>query len=527
MKRLFIFLLFYVFSNGQSNYFFSSYGASGGSEEMEAVIPTSDGKMVITGAIDFGSNKDLLLVKTDLNGNLLWAKSYGGNSDDMGIDVKETWDGGYIVAGWTQSYGQGSFDFWVLKTDVNGNLQWQKTYGGTGAEQAWSVSIDNKTFLIVGGTTSFGAGLSDVLVINIDSLGGIIWQKTYGTSGDDAPPGNYTEYVARGIKDVNGKFLLSGITDGTGSGGLDIFLIKVNPLNGNIIWQKTYGDTDDEGSWNFTEASGEYYLTGNYTDPTTFESDCWIVKTDSTGNILWQKTFGIGNAWDEILNVSVSQDGGLLLASYYEIGTNDWASLGFKVSASGSLQWANSYKQRHLDWFNALTSLQDNSVIFLGVSTDTTLWSDDMILIHTDTSGNISNCNLINPVNLNVANTNITPQNANFTTTTPAISPLNSTATANNVTLQTSVHCSQTVGLEYKKNKPEIFYANSLLKIFFENTYPEVTLTIYDIAGKKLVEKNYNNIREITCPVQFPQGMYILRIVTPQGYYHYKINEIK
>ena len=168
------------FLYGQNTLFFSIYGSSKGDEEMESLIQTSDSGLLVVGTSDsYSSNNDLdlMLLKTDINGNVLWSKTYGGTSDDMAVDVKETADNGFIVAGWTQSFGAAGYDFWILKTDVNGNPQWQKRIGGSSEDQAWSVAVDNDAYFVVGGTNSYGAGLTDLWAIKLDTTGNILWQK--------------------------------------------------------------------------------------------------------------------------------------------------------------------------------------------------------------------------------------------------------------------------------------------------------------------------------------------------------------
>jgi predicted secreted protein len=128
------------------------------------------------------------VMKLDSNGNIQWQKTYGGPGHDWAYDVEETQDGGYIVGGGTGSFGAGGWDMWILKLDSHGNVQWQKTYGGRG------VGIDGlnveyvhdlaKTsdggYIVVGGTTSYGAGDRDIWVLKLDSQGNVQWQRTYG-----------------------------------------------------------------------------------------------------------------------------------------------------------------------------------------------------------------------------------------------------------------------------------------------------------------------------------------------------------
>ena len=115
-----------------------------------------------------------------------WNMTFGGADDDWGTSVQQTFDGGYIFAGYTDSYGAGSCDFWLVKTDANGTEQWNETFGGTEADYGWSVQqTTDGGYIIAGETSSYGAGNGDAYLIKTDASGGKEWEKTFGGSGDD------------------------------------------------------------------------------------------------------------------------------------------------------------------------------------------------------------------------------------------------------------------------------------------------------------------------------------------------------
>jgi hypothetical protein len=169
---------------------------------------------------------DIFLIKTDANGNVQWAKTYGGTSYDWDYSVQQTSDGGYIVAGWTWSFGAGYDDIFLIKTDTNGNIIWAKTYGGTGYEKAFSVQqTSDGGYIVAGSTSSFGVGGGDLFLIKTDANGNVIWAKTYGGTYDDLA------YSVQQTSD--GGYIVAGWTNSFGAGGVDIFLIKTD-ANGNI-----------------------------------------------------------------------------------------------------------------------------------------------------------------------------------------------------------------------------------------------------------------------------------------------------
>jgi hypothetical protein len=182
---------------------------------------------VAGGTYSFGAGWGaIFLIKTDANGNIQWAKTYGGTSYDIASSVQQTSDGGYIVAGRTYSFGAGYWDIFLIKTDANGNVIWAKTYGGTYIEWASSVQQTSDGGYIVAGTTwSFGAGYNDIFLIKTDASGNIQWAKTYGGTNDD--------YASSFQQTSDGGYIVAGRTYSFGAGGSDIFLIKTD-ANGNI-----------------------------------------------------------------------------------------------------------------------------------------------------------------------------------------------------------------------------------------------------------------------------------------------------
>lgn len=185
---------------------------------------TQNGGFIIAGRMFTGNSADACLIKTDTNGNTVWVKTYGGSGDDEGIAVLETLDGGYIMVGQTNSIGAGYYDVYLIKTDVNGNTIWVKTYGGTAYDAGYYIANDINGYIIIGYTQSYGAGYYDVYLIKINKDGDILMEKTYGGSGDDK--GIYVKPV------MSGGYIITGFTNSYGAGNYDVYLIKTDS-NGN------------------------------------------------------------------------------------------------------------------------------------------------------------------------------------------------------------------------------------------------------------------------------------------------------
>ncbi len=216
-----------------------------------------------------------------------WARTYGGDNTDLALSSQTTPDGGFIVAGHTDSFGAGDWDFWILKLNSSGSIQWQKTYGGGGLDAGPSIQTTSDGGFIVAGTTdSFGAGGYDFLVLKLDSSGNIQWQKTYGANGDDS---------ATSIQATSdGGFIVTGATDSFGAGLEDFWILRLDS-SGNIVWQKTYGGSLEDVATSIQATSDGGFIVAGATDSFgAGSSDFWILKLDSTGHpmaeiVWWQR----------------------------------------------------------------------------------------------------------------------------------------------------------------------------------------------------------------------------------------------
>jgi hypothetical protein len=230
---------------------------------------------------------DVYLIKTDANGNEIWSKTFGGIYDDVGYSVQQTKDGGYIIVGETQSFRPGSTveDVYLIKTDANGNETWSKTFGGTDFDLGKSVQeTSNGGYIIVGRTWSFGAGDADFYLIKTDANGNETWSKTFG--GTDIERGQSVQET------TDGGFIITGRTWSFGGGRADVYLIKTD-ANGNETWSKTFGGTDWESGNSVQEtADGGYIIAGEKCPCPEGTGDVYLIKTDANGNEIWSKTFG-------------------------------------------------------------------------------------------------------------------------------------------------------------------------------------------------------------------------------------------
>jgi hypothetical protein len=279
-------------------------------DEGYSVQLTSDGGYIIAGATGYSgiSDWDVWLVKADSAGNKLWDKTYGGDSNDFGFSVVLTSDGGYVVTGYTYSYGAGGKDVWLLRTDASGNKLWDKTFGGTGDDDGWSVTTTaDGGYFVAGRTTSYGAGNDDLWLIKTDASGNEVWDKTFGGAGWDE------SFSVRATPD--GGCVAAGSTTSYGAGANDAWLVKTD-ANGNKLWDKTYGGAGGDGAYSVELTTDGGYVVGGYTSATgSSTSDAWLIRTDALGNKLWDRKRG-GSDDDVAQSVAQAPDGGYVLAGW-------------------------------------------------------------------------------------------------------------------------------------------------------------------------------------------------------------------
>ena len=297
-----------------------TYGTPG-FESSHYIITTNDDAYLITGRTNYygEGDLDLLLLKVDNEGNLLWNRTMGGTGDEWMWEIEKTGDGGYALAGRTNSYGAGLNDYWLLKTDAEGNPEWNVTLGGIEDDRARSLLItDDGGYLVHGWSSSYGAGMLDFWLVKTDQKGYPQWNKTYG--------GIETERGIALIKSEDGGYVLSGNTVSYGSGSNDFYLVKTD-VNGDMLWNKTYGGGSGEtAGYLLNTVDGGYALVG-YTESFGAGSrDIYMVLTDSEGNLLWNRTFG-GSEYEGVGFCINTLNGGYLVGGHtqsYGQGEDDY-----------------------------------------------------------------------------------------------------------------------------------------------------------------------------------------------------------
>lgn len=283
-----------------------------------SMIQSQDGGFLLAGmTASFGAGgNDVWLLKTDEEGDSLWSKSFGGEDEDRCYSIIQTDDGGFALVGHTESFGSGDRDFWFVKTNEEGDSLWSKTYGGEDYEICFAIiQTDDGDFVLAGYTTSFGAGSRDVWLLRTDEEGDSIWSRTYGGEGDDR--------CYSMIETEDGDYALAGITTSFGFGTYDFWLLMTDE-EGDSLWSRTYGGEMIEFCRSIiqTEDRG-YALAGHTSSFGAGEFDMWLVRTDEDGDLLFSKTFG-GERRDMCFaTISSADDCFVLTGSVSSFGEND------------------------------------------------------------------------------------------------------------------------------------------------------------------------------------------------------------
>ena len=429
MKKLFSFIAVVAFScifasmSYSAHYWAKIYGGES-DDYAYSLIQTSDGGYLIGGETNsFGAGAaDLWLIKLNGSGEVVWEKTYGGSlddaSNDYGLASLAIADANFIVTLNTRSFGSGGTDGWILMLDSGGDIIWQKAYGGSGGDSIHSIQkTTDGGYITAGNTSSFGAGSSDIWIMKLKANGDIIWQKTYG--GADYDGANSIRQTSDGGYIVVGSTTLSGDEWG------DIYALKLDS-NGAIVWSKVYcngcGDFGRFGQ----EIQGDGYLIGG-TKCNLNDYGYWLIKLDYNGDIVWQKTYSIDQGWNDAYALQPTIDGGFIIAGSVVVLRYPESELALvvKIESDGEMSWYKTY--RFQDYISAHSILQTAAGDYLIAGAAGTEESGsgtaDALLLKLDGTGNIPDCANIGPYYFYYADTAVTPEDISFTmqSSTPTI----------------------------------------------------------------------------------------------------------
>ena len=328
------------------------------------VQETTDNGFIIAGeTVSFGSGGyDAWLIKTDNNGNETWNKTFGGAVKDGGRSVQQTSDSGFIIGGYADSYGYPGHDVWLIKTDNEGNEEWDNIFGGIASDAAFSIwQTSDEGYIALGYVDSYGAGNHDIWLIKTDMYGNEEWNKTYGTEEWDSG------YSVKQTEDDG--FIIIGTTKSYGSGGQDAWLIKTD-MYGNEEWNKTYGGSNNDwgSSVVMTDDSG-YLITGDTYSFGPGGYDIWLIKTNKYGTEQWRRIYGDSASDDTGYSLKKTRDGGYIITgtkTSFDTGLTDvWL---IKTDINGYMQWNLTINGGEDDWSYSVDETTDGGYIITGLT---------------------------------------------------------------------------------------------------------------------------------------------------------------
>jgi len=449
---LFVFVLVglvYV-SEAQAESFARAYGC-GRSDSGYSIQLTNDGGYIVAGrhGPGGGGQWDICVMKFDSNGSLNWQKSFGGSGTDGAYSIQQTTDGGYVVAGCYQTMEENiSDDIWVIKLGSDGALVWQKIIGGPNQDHAKSILQTDDGGYIVAGEIDVVWGTGAVGVLKLKSDGTVEWQKSYGGNSDQQ-----AESICR---TSDGGYLVAAATDSFGQGKGDIWAIKLSS-DGTVVWQKTYGGSRLDYAYSVQQTrDGGYIVAGESAsfDPRpsgAFEGSCgfldtgcfdaWVLKLRADGSVEWQKLFGGAN-YDSARSIQQTQEGGYIIAgetgSYGAGGGDSWV---IKLSSDGKIERQRTYGGTGGESANSIQQFASGEYIFTGTTDSFGVGYENIWLLKLDEYGRIHDCPIVGTASCGESITSIIGVDTNVIGSDANILPVQGSVTIQNLNAETDTIC--------------------------------------------------------------------------------------
>ena len=455
--------------------FYTTFGGNGIDIGYSAK-QTLDKQYIITGSTSsYGAgNTDVYLVKLDSMGQILWQKTFGGFANDVGKSVIQVPDSGYIVAGFTSSFGAGGYDAYILRTDKAGTLIWQKTFGGSDWDFAYDlVYTPDADIAVIGSTSSFGAGKNDGFVLKYDFLGNLIWHKEFGGVEDDE---------LKSIIKTNDNFLATvGYTQSKGDINGDGYFLKLN-LNGDTLFTKTFGaQYKDYANDLVQKVNNDYVVCGAKTYSLNAKTSSLMYSIDQNGLFLWEHH----NQYNSTLDESYSSICNVAFQTSYNAYIRNIVIPPLKTQAvvsvclnGGQHYNGNDSGGNDDDYTYSLEKVADGGYIEVGTTNSFDAFNGDVYFVRRDSSlGNY----------------------------TSVVGIKNSEPSHNNLIIS------------YQDNN------QILIKNFNQNELID-EIKIYSIEGKEI--KNKKSINENKFKIDLTdlqKSIYLLDVIIKNNIYHFKI----
>jgi uncharacterized repeat protein (TIGR02543 family)/uncharacterized delta-60 repeat protein len=421
-KTILIAIILIIFISFASLYaqWARTYGGSD-YDSAYSIQQTSDGGYIVagrTGSVGAGIYH-IWVLKLSSTGTIDWQHTYGGSGDDEAYSIQQTSDGGYIVAGRTTSFGAGDCDAWILKLSSIGDVEWQRTYGGSGSDSADSIQqTSDGGYIVAGDTNSITGYYHDFWVLKLSSTGDVEWQRTYG--------GSVYDFADSIQQTSDGGYIVAGQTNSFGAGSGDFWVLKLSST-GDVEWQRTYGGSGNDNANSIQQTSDGGYIIAGITGSFGAGGNCdtWILKLSSTGDVEWQRTYG-GSGDDNANSIQQTSDGGYIVAGQTTspgARSNDfWI---FKLSSTGDVEWQRTYGGRYSEMANSIQQTSDGGYIAAGYTQWFSAGNDDFWVLKLYSDGDIdASCDFIGSLNVTITDTLISPVDTSITPQDTDVTPL-------------------------------------------------------------------------------------------------------
>ncbi|HYV91914.1 MAG TPA: T9SS type A sorting domain-containing protein [Chitinophagales bacterium] len=470
-----------------------------------AVQQNFDGGYILAGAqhsFSLGTYDDYV-IRTNEYGDTLWTRTYGDSLDEFAYSVKQTPDGGFIICGYTASFGAGNNDVYLIRINSSGDTLWTRTYGGVNDDEGNAVAVTNDGgFMIIGNTKSYGAGNDDVYMIRTNSAGDTLWTKIFGGSGEDQ---------ARSMnKTDDGGYIITGFTNSYGQGNGDVLLIKTDS-SGNILFTKTYGWIDiEEGKWGEQTGDGGYALIGVSGIGVT---NVYFIKTNAQGDTVFTRMFGgISATLDLGYSLHQTNDGGYILAgSTRDINLGDYNIYMVRLDNNYDTLWTRLFSGTLNEEPYALIPTSDGGFAIAGYTESTGAGHNDMYLIKFDSLGN-GGCNQSNPFSI-VSNIPIYTNSPTPLVSSGGVVGSTETMVGSNAIVTTL--CSAVGTKNIRTNNLINIYpnpANDAVTIHFESGITNYELRIKDVMGNEIYSHLFAGNDAIINVSKWSEGVYFYEV---------------
>lgn len=368
---------------------------SGGIEDeifARSIIQTTDGGYMIAGYKSgffeaYGYDTNAWIAKLNSDGNIVWEKTYGGESYDDANSVIQSTDGGYTVAGITKS--KGARDAWIIKLDNLGNIIWNKTFGGEkdyrflnkaahnllykGSESI--IETTDGDYVVTGNISSKDSDEESAWILKLDSSGNQIWERIYSRN----------KYCSAHsiLQGTDGGYIVAGYSLGKNEDEVGVWIFKLDS-NGNMIWEKIYGKRQLDWASSIIQTIDGGYVVAGFSQPFVKTSDVWIFKLDNQGNIVWEKTYG-GDKHDGAFSIIKTTDGGYAIAGYtYSKGVDGHEAWIIKLDNNGNIIWDKAYGGREVQCAYSIIQTTDGGYAIVGTGLN-----NNTFILKLDSEGNL------------------------------------------------------------------------------------------------------------------------------------------